>query len=110
MQHVHVRSMYQSRCKKAKESRCDSLTILLSFESWSVMGKISKRYVARYVASMHHEWRHCWGCLQRHPITPQGQISVDEQRLARLSRNATRVAAYRNVVCQSSISYKAWLQ
>jgi hypothetical protein len=30
----------------------------------------------------------CQGCLQRHPTTPRGQISVDEQRLARLSGNA----------------------
>jgi hypothetical protein len=33
MGHVHVGSMYRSRRKEAKESLCDSLTVLLSFES-----------------------------------------------------------------------------
>jgi len=42
MGHVHVGSMYQSRRKEAKESLCDSFTILFSFESGSVMGKILK--------------------------------------------------------------------
>jgi hypothetical protein len=40
MGHVHVGNMYRSKHKEAKESLCDSLTILLSFESESVMGKI----------------------------------------------------------------------
>jgi len=63
MGHVHARSMYRSRRKKAKEYLRDSLTIMLSFESESVMGKILKRYVAQYAASTHHEWRHCRRCL-----------------------------------------------
>jgi hypothetical protein len=42
MGHVHARSMYQSRRKEAKESLCDFLTILFSFEYGSVMGKTSK--------------------------------------------------------------------
>jgi len=46
MGHVHAGSMYRSRHKEAKVSFCDSLTILLSFESENVMGKISRRYVA----------------------------------------------------------------
>ncbi len=99
MGHVHARSMYRSRRKEAKESLCDSLTILLSFESGSVMGKILRRYVARYAASTHHKWRHYRRCLQRYPITARGQISLDEQRLAWLSRNAARFAACKNVAC-----------
>jgi hypothetical protein len=47
MGHLHVGSMYRSRCKEAKESLCDSLIVLISLESGSVMGKISRRYVAR---------------------------------------------------------------
>jgi hypothetical protein len=46
MGHVHARSMYGSRCKEVEESLCDSLTVLLSFESGGVMGKILRRYVA----------------------------------------------------------------
>jgi hypothetical protein len=38
--------------------------ILLSFESKSVMGKISRQYVARYTTSTHHKWRNYRGCLQ----------------------------------------------
>jgi hypothetical protein len=45
MGHMHEGSMYRSRRKEAKESLCDSLTIMLSFESGSVMGKILRRYV-----------------------------------------------------------------
>ncbi len=82
MGHMHAGSMYRSRRKKAKESLCDFLTILFSFESRSVMGKILRRYVTQYVASTHHKWRHCQGCLQQHPTTLQSQISVDEQRFA----------------------------
>ncbi len=63
MGHVHAESMYRSKCKEVKKSLCDSLIILFSFESESIMGKILRRYVARYAASMHHEWRHCQGCL-----------------------------------------------
>jgi len=70
MGHVHIGSMYRLKRKEAKESLCDSLIVLLSFESGSVMGKISKQYVAQYVTSTHHEWKHCQGCLQRHPTTP----------------------------------------
>ncbi len=78
MGHVHAGSMYRSKRKEAKESFCDYLIVLLSFASISVMGKISKRYVARYVASTYHEWRHCRGCLQQHPIILRGQINVNE--------------------------------
>ncbi len=67
------------------------------------------RYVAWYVASTHHEWRHYWGCLQQHPTTPWGQISVDKQRLARLFGNVARIVACRNATCQSLIGYGAWL-
>jgi len=42
MGHVHVKNMYRSKRKEAKESLCDSLTILPSFEFESVMGKISR--------------------------------------------------------------------
>jgi hypothetical protein len=97
MGHVHAGNMYWSRRKEAKESLCDSLTIMLSFESG-------------YAALTHHEWKHCWGCLQRHPTIPRGQIRVDKQRLARLSRNAARFAACKNATCQSSIGYGAWLR
>jgi hypothetical protein len=64
MGHVHATSMYRSKRKKAKEFICDILIVLLSFESESVMGKISRRYVARYTSLTHHEWRHYRGCLQ----------------------------------------------
>ncbi len=39
MGHVHVGSMYQLRHKEVKESLCDSLIILLSFESQKCYGK-----------------------------------------------------------------------
>jgi hypothetical protein len=110
MGHVHARSMYQSRRKEAKESLCDFLTILFSFEYGSVMGKTSKWYVARYAALTHYEWRHCRGCLQRHPTIPRDQINVDKQRFARLFENAACFAAYRNATCQSLIGYRAWLR
>jgi hypothetical protein len=107
MGHVHAGSMYWSRCKEAKESLCDSFIVLLSFESGSVMGKISRWYVARYLASTHHEWRQCRWCLERHPITPRGQISINKQRFAQLFRNVVRFVAYKNVACESSIGYIA---
>jgi hypothetical protein len=110
MGHVHARSMYRSRRKEAKESLCDSLTILLSFKFEGVMGKILRWYVAQYVTLTHHEWKHCRGCLQRHPTTPQGQISIDEQKFARLFENVASFATCRNVACQSLIGYGAWLQ
>ncbi len=50
MGHVHAGSMYRSRRKEAKESLCDSLTILLSFESESVW--------ERYRNDMLHDTRH----------------------------------------------------
>jgi len=109
MGHMHGRNMYQSKRRKVKEYFCDYFIVLLSFESGSVMWKILRWYVAWYVASTHHELRHCWGCLQRHPITPQGQISVEEQRLAQLSGNVTRFTTYKDVVCQSLIGCGAWL-
>jgi hypothetical protein len=110
MGHVHAGNMYRSTHKEAKEFLCDSLTILLSFESKSVMGKILRQYVARYVTSTHHEWRHRWRWLQWHPIIPRGQIKVDEQRLARLFENAARFVALKNAACQSSIGYGTWLR
>jgi hypothetical protein len=106
MGHMDARNMYRSRRKEAKESLCDSLIVLLSFESESVMGKILKQYVARYTALTHHEWRHYLKCLQRHPTTSRSQINIDEQRLARLFGNAAYFATCRNVTCQSSIGYK----
>ncbi len=72
---------------------CDFFIVMLSFESRSVMGKISRRYVAQYATSTHHKWRHYRGYLQRHPIILQGQINVDEQRLVRLSENVVCFAA-----------------
>jgi hypothetical protein len=99
--------MYQSKRKEAKESLCDYLIVLLSFESENVMGKISRRYVVGYATSTHHEWRHYQKCLQRHPTTPRGQFSIDKQRLARLSENVARFSAYKNVACQSLIGCKA---
>ncbi len=114
MGHMHAGNMYRSRGKEAKESFCDYLTILLSFESESVMGKILRRYVARYTTSTHLKWRHHRGCLQQHPTTPWGQINVDEQRLTRLFGNAACYAACfitcKNVTCQSSIGCEAWLR
>jgi hypothetical protein len=103
MGHVHVGNMYRSRRKEAKEFLCDSFNILLSFESKNVMGKILRRYVTQYTTSTHHEWRHYRRCLQRHPTTPRGQISVDEQKLAWLSKNAAHFVIWKNVVCQSAI-------
>jgi len=103
MGHVHVGSMYRLRCKEVKESLCDFLTIFLSFESKNVKGKISRRYVARYVTSTHHKWRHYQGCLKRHPITFRGQINVDEQKLAGFFGNVAHFVAYKNAACQSLI-------
>jgi hypothetical protein len=107
MGHVHAGNMYRSRCKEAKESLCDSLIVLLSFESGSVMGKILRRYVARYATLTHHKWRQCRGCLQQCPTTLRGQINIDEQKLARLFGNVVRFAACRNVVCEFSIGCEA---
>jgi hypothetical protein len=50
MGHVHAGSVYRPRRKKAKESLCDYLTVLFSFESGNVM--------ERYQDDMSHDMWH----------------------------------------------------
>jgi hypothetical protein len=107
MEHMHVRSMYQSRCKEAKESLCDSFTILLSFESRSVMGKISKWYVAQFVALTHHEWRHYQDAYNNSLL--EAKLALTNKSLHNFLKMSFALSLAK-MLCQSSIGYKAWLR